>query len=93
MNKRRLQTWSQVFTSLAYLQTQLKAQNSKIQQLFQKVAQQQRYLSKQNLRIQNLQSQVITPGIGPNRKEETQNGGISSGEMWLSSCYGVSQKI
>lgn len=44
--------------TLQSLQTQLKAQNSKIQQLFQKVAQQQKYLSKQNLRIQNLQSQI-----------------------------------
>lgn len=79
MKKWGLQTQSQVFTIPAYLQSQLKAQNSKIQQLFQKVAQQQRYLSKQNLRIQNLQSQVSTPGIGPNRREETQNGGTSSG--------------
>ncbi|XP_007460686.1 PREDICTED: angiopoietin-related protein 4 isoform X3 [Lipotes vexillifer] len=39
-------------------QTQLKAQNSRIQQLFQKVAQQQRHLEKQHLRIQNLQSQM-----------------------------------
>nr|XP_045006180.1 angiopoietin-related protein 4 isoform X2 [Jaculus jaculus] len=44
--------------TLHSLQTQLKAQNSKIQQLFQKVAQQQRHLEKQNLRIQNLQSQI-----------------------------------
>uniref|UniRef100_A0A8C3X4K4 Angiopoietin like 4 n=1 Tax=Catagonus wagneri TaxID=51154 RepID=A0A8C3X4K4_9CETA len=44
--------------TLHSLQTQLKAQNSKIQQLFQKVAQQQRHLEKQHLRIQNLQSQV-----------------------------------
>ncbi|XP_017355586.1 angiopoietin-related protein 4 isoform X2 [Cebus imitator] len=40
------------------LQTQLKAQNSRIQQLFHKVAQQQRHLEKQHLRIQSLQSQV-----------------------------------
>ncbi|XP_011821650.1 PREDICTED: angiopoietin-related protein 4 isoform X2 [Mandrillus leucophaeus] len=40
------------------LQTQLKAQNSRIQQLFHKVAQQQRHLEKQHLRIQRLQSQV-----------------------------------
>lgn len=40
------------------LQTQLKAQNSRIELLFQKVAQQQRHLEKQHLRIQNLQSQV-----------------------------------
>ncbi|XP_032025436.1 angiopoietin-related protein 4 isoform X2 [Hylobates moloch] len=40
------------------LQTQLKAQNSRIQQLFHKVAQQQRHLEKQHLRIQHLQSQV-----------------------------------
>nr|XP_020754347.1 angiopoietin-related protein 4 isoform X2 [Odocoileus virginianus texanus] len=39
-------------------QTQLEAQNSRIQQLFQKVAQQQRHLEKQHLRIQNLQSQM-----------------------------------
>uniref|UniRef100_G1QM93 Angiopoietin like 4 n=1 Tax=Nomascus leucogenys TaxID=61853 RepID=G1QM93_NOMLE len=38
--------------------TQLKAQNSRIQQLFHKVAQQQRHLEKQHLRIQHLQSQV-----------------------------------
>ncbi|XP_055473839.1 angiopoietin-related protein 4 [Psammomys obesus] len=44
--------------TLQSLQTQLKAQNNKIQQLFQKVAQQQRHLAKQNLRIQNLQSQI-----------------------------------
>lgn len=48
---------------LRSLQTQLKAQNSKIEQLFHKVAQQQRHLEKQHLRIQNLQSQVglLTP--------------------------------
>lgn len=39
-------------------QTQLKAQNSRIELLFQKVAQQQQHLEKQHLRIQNLQSQV-----------------------------------
>lgn len=44
--------------TLRSLQTQLKAQNSRIELLFQKVAQQQRYLEKQHLRIQNLQSQV-----------------------------------
>ncbi|XP_012646259.2 angiopoietin-related protein 4 [Microcebus murinus] len=44
--------------ALRSLQTQLKAQNSRIEQLFQKVAQQQRHLEKQQLRIQNLQSQV-----------------------------------
>ncbi|XP_045403910.1 angiopoietin-related protein 4 isoform X2 [Lemur catta] len=44
--------------ALRSLQTQLKAQNSRIEQLFQKVAQQQRHLEKQHLRIQNLQSQV-----------------------------------
>ncbi|KAL0612258.1 Angiopoietin-related protein 4 [Plecturocebus cupreus] len=38
--------------------TQLKAQNSRIQQLFHKVAQQQRHLEKQHLRIKSLQSQV-----------------------------------
>ncbi|XP_008582159.1 PREDICTED: angiopoietin-related protein 4 [Galeopterus variegatus] len=51
--------WTQkvtkVFTSQ---QTQLKAQNSRIEQLFLKVAQQQRHLEKQHLKIQNLQSQV-----------------------------------
>uniref|UniRef100_A0A8D2GYZ0 Angiopoietin like 4 n=1 Tax=Urocitellus parryii TaxID=9999 RepID=A0A8D2GYZ0_UROPR len=49
--------------TLRSLQTQLKAQNSRIEQLFQKVAQQQRHLEKQHLRIQNLQSQVglLTP--------------------------------
>ena len=72
---RRLQTQIQIFTSLACLQTQLKAQNSKIQQLFQKVAQQQKHLAKQNLRIKNLQSQVLTPGLGPSRREGRQNGG------------------
>ncbi|KAM6168647.1 angiopoietin-related protein 4 [Erethizon dorsatum] len=44
--------------TLRGLQTQLKAQHSRIEQLFQKVAQQQRHLEKQHLRIQNLQSQV-----------------------------------
>ncbi|XP_066122815.1 angiopoietin-related protein 4 isoform X1 [Saccopteryx bilineata] len=44
--------------TLRSLQTQLKAQNSRIEQLFQKVAQQQRHLEKQHLKIQNLQSQV-----------------------------------
>ncbi|XP_049732676.1 angiopoietin-related protein 4 isoform X3 [Elephas maximus indicus] len=44
--------------TLRSLQMQLKAQNSRIEQLFQKVAQQQRHLEKQHLRIQNLQSQV-----------------------------------
>ncbi|XP_059551884.1 angiopoietin-related protein 4 isoform X2 [Myotis daubentonii] len=44
--------------TLRSLQTQLKAQNSRIELLFQKVAQQQRHLEKQHLRIQNLQSQV-----------------------------------
>ncbi|XP_016058918.1 PREDICTED: angiopoietin-related protein 4 [Miniopterus natalensis] len=44
--------------TLRSLQTQLKAQNSRIEQLFQKVAQQQRHLEKQHLRIQNLQRQV-----------------------------------
>ncbi|XP_060153193.1 angiopoietin-related protein 4 isoform X2 [Globicephala melas] len=44
--------------TLRSFQTQLKAQNSRIQQLFQKVAQQQRHLEKQHLRIQNLQSQM-----------------------------------
>ncbi|XP_045441888.1 angiopoietin-related protein 4 isoform X2 [Pipistrellus kuhlii] len=44
--------------TLRSLQTQLKAQNSKIELLFQKVAKQQRHLEKQHLRIQNLQSQV-----------------------------------
>lgn len=45
-------------TLLGNLQTQLKAQNSRIELLFQKVAQQQQHLEKQHLRIQNLQSQV-----------------------------------
>ncbi|KAG8519242.1 Angiopoietin-related protein 4 [Galemys pyrenaicus] len=44
--------------TLRSLQTQLKAQSSRIEQLFQKVAQQQRHLEKQHLRIQKLQSQV-----------------------------------
>ncbi|XP_004454737.1 angiopoietin-related protein 4 [Dasypus novemcinctus] len=44
--------------TLRSLQMQVKAQNSRIDQLFQKVAQQQRHLEKQHLRIQNLQSQV-----------------------------------
>ncbi|XP_004412198.1 PREDICTED: angiopoietin-related protein 4 isoform X3 [Odobenus rosmarus divergens] len=39
-------------------QTQLKTQNSRIEQLFHKVAQQQRHLEKQHLKIQTLQSQV-----------------------------------
>ncbi|XP_008709685.2 angiopoietin-related protein 4 [Ursus maritimus] len=44
--------------TLRTLQTQLKTQNSRIEQLFHKVAQQQRHLEKQQLKIQNLQSQV-----------------------------------
>ncbi|XP_004644933.1 angiopoietin-related protein 4 isoform X1 [Octodon degus] len=44
--------------TLRGLQTQLRAQNTRIEQLFQKVAKQQRHLEKQHLRIQNLQSQV-----------------------------------
>lgn len=42
----------------ALSQTQLKTQNSRIEQLFHKVAQQQRHLEKQQLKIQKLQSQV-----------------------------------
>lgn len=34
------------------------------------------------------------PGnVAPNQKEETQNEGTSSGEMWLSRCYGTRQEI
>ncbi|XP_025719068.1 angiopoietin-related protein 4 [Callorhinus ursinus] len=44
--------------TLRSLQTQLKTQNSRIEQLFHKVAQQQRHLEKQHLKIQTLQSQV-----------------------------------
>uniref|UniRef100_A0A8P0TKL2 Angiopoietin like 4 n=1 Tax=Canis lupus familiaris TaxID=9615 RepID=A0A8P0TKL2_CANLF len=44
--------------ALRSLQTQLKTQNSRIEQLFHKVAQQQRHLEKQQLKIQKLQSQV-----------------------------------
>ncbi|XP_055969161.1 angiopoietin-related protein 4 [Sorex fumeus] len=44
--------------ALQSLQTQIRAQNSRIEQLFQKVSQQQRHLEKQQLRIQKLQSQV-----------------------------------
>uniref|UniRef100_A0A667J4W2 Angiopoietin like 4 n=1 Tax=Lynx canadensis TaxID=61383 RepID=A0A667J4W2_LYNCA len=44
--------------TLGSLQTQLKTQNGRIEQLFHKVAQQQRHLEKQHLKIQNLQSQV-----------------------------------
>ncbi|XP_004717424.1 angiopoietin-related protein 4 [Echinops telfairi] len=44
--------------TLGSLQMQLKAQNSRIEQLFQKVAQQQRNLEKQHLKIQSLQTQV-----------------------------------
>lgn len=44
--------------TLRGLQTQLQAQDSRIEQLLQKVAQQQRHLEKQHLRIRNLQSQV-----------------------------------
>ncbi|KAI5758542.1 ANGPTL4 [Gulo gulo luscus] len=44
--------------TLRSLQTQLKSQNSRIEQLVHKVAQQQRHLEKQHLKIQNLQSQV-----------------------------------
>lgn len=47
------------------LQTQLKAQNSRIELLFQKVAKQQRHLEKQHMRIQNLQSQVGTRLLAP----------------------------
>nr|XP_003461443.1 angiopoietin-related protein 4 [Cavia porcellus] len=49
--------------TLRGLQTQLRAQNSRIEQLSLKVAQQQRHLEKQHLRIKNLQSQVdlLTP--------------------------------
>lgn len=55
----KLAAEGQILTRVLYSpQTQLKAQNSRIQQLFQKVAQQQRHLEKQHLRIQNLQSQV-----------------------------------
>lgn len=55
----RLAAEGQVLTRFSHsLQTQLKAQNSRIELLFQKVAQQQRHLEKQHLRIQNLQSQV-----------------------------------
>ncbi|XP_044774216.1 angiopoietin-related protein 4 isoform X2 [Neomonachus schauinslandi] len=44
--------------TLRSLQTQLKTQNSRIEQLFHKVAQQQRHLEKQHMKIQDLQSQV-----------------------------------
>uniref|UniRef100_A0ABI7ZLC7 Fibrinogen C-terminal domain-containing protein n=1 Tax=Felis catus TaxID=9685 RepID=A0ABI7ZLC7_FELCA len=44
--------------TLGSLQTQLKTQNGRIEQLFHKVAQQQRHLEKQHLKIQSLQSQV-----------------------------------
>ena len=55
----KLAAEGQILTRVLYSpQTQLKAQNSRIQQLFQKVAQQQRHLEKQHLRIQNLQNQV-----------------------------------
>ncbi|XP_048198049.1 angiopoietin-related protein 4 [Perognathus longimembris pacificus] len=46
------------------LQTQLKVQNGRIQQLFLKVAQQQRHLEKQHLRIQHLQSKIAL--LAPN---------------------------
>ncbi|XP_043835628.1 angiopoietin-related protein 4 [Dromiciops gliroides] len=45
------------------LQTQLRAQNSRIEELFQKVAQQQQHLEKQNLKIQTLQSKL--QGLAP----------------------------
>uniref|UniRef100_A0A8C6R450 Angiopoietin-like 4 n=1 Tax=Nannospalax galili TaxID=1026970 RepID=A0A8C6R450_NANGA len=65
-------------TTLRSLQvrTQLKVQNSKIQQLFQKVAQQQQHLEKQNLRIQNLQSQIglLTPTHPDNGVAKTSRG-------------------
>ncbi|XP_006896402.1 PREDICTED: angiopoietin-related protein 4 [Elephantulus edwardii] len=44
--------------TLRNLQVQLKAQDTRIEQLFEKVAQQQRNLEKQQLKIENLQSQV-----------------------------------
>ncbi|XP_006868934.1 PREDICTED: angiopoietin-related protein 4 [Chrysochloris asiatica] len=44
--------------ALRSLQMQLKAQNSRIEQLFQKITQQQQHLEKQRLKIQNLQNQV-----------------------------------
>lgn len=59
---------SPLFSTLS--QTQLKTQNSRIEQLFHKVAQQQRHLEKQQLKIQNLQSQVTDacPGWGRRSK-------------------------
>ncbi|KAM9097204.1 angiopoietin-related protein 4 [Sarcophilus harrisii] len=49
--------------AVSSLQTQLRAQNSRIEELFQKVAQQQQHLEKQNLNIQRLQSKL--QGLAP----------------------------
>ncbi|KAB0400608.1 hypothetical protein E2I00_013647, partial [Balaenoptera physalus] len=67
--------------TLRSFQTQLKAQNSRIQQLFQKVAQQQRHLEKQHLRIQNLQNQV--PDACP------RWGGRLKLDLWVWTWFGV----
>ncbi|XP_020833839.1 angiopoietin-related protein 4 isoform X2 [Phascolarctos cinereus] len=56
-------TGGAVWRAVHSLQTQLRAQNSRIEELFQKVAQQQQHLEKQNLKIQTLQSKLqgLTP--------------------------------
>lgn len=59
----------------ALSQTQLKTQNSRIEQLFHKVAQQQRHLEKQQLKIQKLQSQV--PDATPPTPAAGAGGGSS----------------
>ncbi|XP_001376351.3 angiopoietin-related protein 4 [Monodelphis domestica] len=56
------------------LQTQLLAQNNRIEELSQKVAQQQQHLEKQNLKIQTLQSKLrgLAPlPLGPLVKKNT----------------------
>ncbi|XP_051828435.1 angiopoietin-related protein 4 isoform X2 [Antechinus flavipes] len=54
-------TGGAAWRAVSSLQTQLRAQNSRIEELFQKVAQQQQHLEKQNLKIQRLQSKGLAP--------------------------------
>ncbi|XP_074061132.1 angiopoietin-related protein 4 [Macrotis lagotis] len=51
------------WTAVRSLQTQLRTQNSRIEELFQKVTQQQQHLEKQNLKIQTLQRKL--QGLAP----------------------------
>lgn len=78
--------WQKAGSSPRFLrppQTQLKAQNSRIEQLFQKVNQQQRHLEKQRLRIQNLQSQVpaACPRTGGRSKLHLWGSGRGAGQI------------